>query len=132
FLQDIVGSCRRGYAMNVGFKVFARHARAEFQVHDHGQPDRPPLVTQAATAGVRAVLMGRLYYRAELRAALGPAATEPRNRAEESDAALALAVYRQHGLAGLERLEGDFALVVFDEGTRRLVAMRDPMGGYPI
>jgi asparagine synthase (glutamine-hydrolysing) len=121
--------------MNLGFTVFARHAEAEFQVRDHGQQDRPPLVTQAATAGVRAVravLMGRLYYRAELRIALDLAALEPGNHEEESDAALALAVYLARGLEGLDRLEGDFALVIFDKGARRLVAMRDPMGGYPI
>jgi asparagine synthase (glutamine-hydrolysing) len=128
--------------MNVGFTVFARHAEAEFRVRDHGQQDRPPLVTQAAAAGVRAVravravLMGRLYYRAELRVGLDLAVIEHDNRVsnheEESDAALALAVYLRRGLEGLEHLEGDFALLIFDEGARRLVAMRDPMGGYPI
>jgi asparagine synthase (glutamine-hydrolysing) len=118
--------------MNVGFTVFARHVEAEFQVHDHGQQNRPPLVTQAAAAGVRAVLMGRLYYRAKLRVGLGLAVLKPGNHDEESDAALALAVYLQRGPEGLEHLEGDFALLIFDEGARRLLAMRDPMGGYPI
>jgi asparagine synthase (glutamine-hydrolysing) len=45
---------------------------------------------------------------------------------------LALAVYRQRGLEGLERLEGDFALVIWDAAEQRLIGMRDPMGGYPI
>jgi len=121
--------------MNVGFTVFARPAEAEFRVRDHGQQGRPPLVTQAAAVGVRAVravLMGRLYYRAELRVALNLAALRLGDPEAESDAALALAVYLQRGLEGLEHLEGDFALMIFDEGARRLVAMRDPMGGYPI
>jgi asparagine synthase (glutamine-hydrolysing) len=118
--------------MNIGFTVFARQAEAEFQVRDHGKQDRPPLVTQAAAAGVRAVLMGRLYYRAELQVGPDLAGLVPGNRDEENDAALALAVYLQRGLEGLERLEGDFALMIFDEGARRLVIMRDPMGGYPI
>jgi asparagine synthase (glutamine-hydrolysing) len=114
-------------AMNVGFTVFARNGEAGFHLRDHGHADRPALVTQAEIAGMRLVLMGRLYYRADLRAGL-----ELRNPAEGSDAALALAVYRQHGLEGLERLEGDFALVIWDAGEQRLVGMRDPMGGYPI
>jgi asparagine synthase (glutamine-hydrolysing) len=122
--------------MTVGFTVSARHAEAEFRVRDHGQQDRPPLVTQAAAAGVRAVLMGRLYYRAELRVGLDLAVLRHDNRVgnreDENDAALALAIYLARGLEGLERLEGDFALVIWDEGARRLVAMRDPMGGYPI
>jgi len=116
--------------MTVGFTVLARRGEAEFHVRDHGHKDRPPLVMQAAIPGVRAVLMGRLYYRADLLAGL--ASAELRKRAEDSDAALALAVYRQRGLEGLERLEGDFALVIWDAGEQRLVAMRDPMGGYPI
>jgi asparagine synthase (glutamine-hydrolysing) len=116
--------------MNVGFTVRARHGEVEFQVRDHGHDDRPPLVTQAAIPGMRIVLMGRLYYRADLRAGL--AAAELPNPAEDSDAALALAVYRQRGLAGLERLEGDFALMIWDAGQQCLVGMRDPTGGYPI
>jgi asparagine synthase (glutamine-hydrolysing) len=118
--------------MTVGFAVFARDGAAELQLRDHGHADRPPLVTQATLPDLRAVLMGRLYYRADLRARLGLVAVGPHNPAGDNDAALALAVYRQHGLDGLERLEGDFALVIWDAGERRLVAMRDPMGGYPI
>ena len=116
--------------MSVGFTVFARHGEAEFHLRDHGLKDRPALVTQATVPGICAVLMGRLYYRADLRAGLPSA--ELRNPAEDSDAALALAVYRQRGLEGLERLEGDFALVIWDKGQQLLVGMRDPTGGYPI
>src|SRR5262249_39934367 len=139
FSQDLQKSQdpqNRCHAMNVGFTVVARQAEAEFRVRDHGHQDRPPLVTQAAAVGVRAVLMGRLYYRTELRGALDKvanlAALKSGDCNSECDAALALALYRQRGLEGLEQLEGDFALLVFDEGARRLVAMRDPMGGYPI
>jgi asparagine synthase (glutamine-hydrolysing) len=118
--------------MSVGFTVFARDGEAEFHLCDHGCEDRPALVTLAEIAGVRLVLMGRLYYRSDLRVGLDLAAPELRNRAQDCDAALALAVYRQRGLEGLECLEGDFALVIWDAGGQRLVAMRDPMGGYPI
>ena len=119
--------------MTVGFTVFVRDGEAVFRAQDHGQKDRPPLVTQAAIPGSHVALMGRLYYRADLRAGLNLAAAELRKPVEEDcDAALALAVYRQRGLEGLERLEGDFALVIWDAGEKRLVAVRDPMGGFPI
>jgi asparagine synthase (glutamine-hydrolysing) len=115
--------------MTVGFTVCIRGGETEFDVRDHGLADRPRLVTQATIAKVHAVLMGRLYYREELRAGLNLTALDANS---DNDAALALAVYRKRGLEGLERLEGDFALVVWDADAQRLVAMRDPMGGYPI
>ena len=49
-----------------------------------------------------------------------------------SEAALALSLYREFGPEGLEHLEGDFALVLWDAGASRLFGMRDPMGGYPL
>jgi len=118
--------------MTVGFTVFAGDGEAELRLHDHGYEDRPALVTEASVPGIRAVLMGRLYYRSDVRARLGLAAGRPGDPAGDNDAALALAAYRERGLEGLERLEGDFALVVWDADERRLVAMRDPMGSYPI
>src|SRR5882672_10159775 len=114
--------------MTVGFTVYIRGGEIEFDVRDHGLADRPRLVTQAAIADLHAVLMGRLYYREELCAGLNLAW----DANSDSDAALALAVYRKRGLEGLERLEGDFALAIWDESAQRLLAMRDPMGGYPI
>jgi asparagine synthase (glutamine-hydrolysing) len=117
--------------MTVGFSVFAGHGEAAFRVQDHVHKDRPALVTHAAVPGLLAVLMGRLYYRADLRASSGLAADWP-DPAEDNDAALALAVYRARGLNGLEQLEGDFSLVIWDACEQRLVAMRDPMGAYPI
>jgi hypothetical protein len=118
--------------MTVGFAVFARHGEAGFRVHDHGLKDRPALVTQAAIPGLLAVLMGRLHYRADLRAGVNWAPAELADSAEANDAARALAVYRERGLDGLEQLEGDFALVIWDAREQRLVAIRDPMGAYPI
>jgi asparagine synthase (glutamine-hydrolysing) len=118
--------------MTVGFSVFIQGGETEFDVRDHGLADRPRLVTQAAVPDVHAVLMGRLYYQEELCAGLNLMASEFNNANSDSDAALALAVYRKRGLEGLERLEGDFALVIWDAGAQRLLAMRDPVGGYPI
>jgi asparagine synthase (glutamine-hydrolysing) len=118
--------------MTVGFTVVARHGEAKLQLHDHSHENRPSLVMQAESPGLRIALMGRLYYHADLCAGLDLAPAGLSNRAAGSDAALALAVYRQRGLEGLERLEGDFALMIWDDGAQRLVGMRDPMGGYPL
>lgn len=49
-----------------------------------------------------------------------------------SDAALAQACYRIEGVEGLCRLEGDFALACYDRTTQQLMALRDPMGAYPL
>ena len=62
--------------MTVGFTIFARQGDVEFRLRNHGHKDRPALVTQAAIPGVRIALMGRLYYRADLRAGLDVAAPE--------------------------------------------------------
>ena len=72
-------------------------------------------------------LVGRLYYLDELRQVdpgLAPG--------EELGAAQALSVYSRAGLTGLQRLEGEFALVVWDGRRRRLFAHRDPFGSYPL
>jgi asparagine synthase (glutamine-hydrolysing) len=77
--------------------------------------------------------MGRLYYRHELLADLrSHVPSESLRACETNDAALALAVYRAGGSGSLERLEGDFALVICDTQRARLLGARDPMGGYPL
>ena len=114
--------------MPVGFAVVARDGRVEFRIFGRQRADRPALVASGEDGDSQAVLMGRLYYRHDLRSRAGAADTP----AQSSDAALALASYRKFGLAGVENLEGDFALAILDARERRLVASRDPMGGYPI
>jgi hypothetical protein len=115
--------------MHVGFMVAAHGGEVEFQLFGADRPGRPPLVQYTADGDCRAVLMGRLYYRQELLARWGQAGDGPE---PDDDASLALAAYRHEGLEGVERLEGDFALVIWDSSERRLIASRDVMGGYPI
>jgi asparagine synthase (glutamine-hydrolysing) len=43
-----------------------------------------------------------------------------------------LAIFREYGTAGLEKLEGEFALVIFDPNSHCLLALRDPLGNYPL
>jgi asparagine synthase (glutamine-hydrolysing) len=114
--------------MQVGFMVIAHDGQVEFQVFGSDRPGHPSLVSYAGEKDCQAVFMGRLYYRRDLRARLPEAVRQQ----PLDDAELALAVYRQLGLAGIEGLEGDFALVIHDGKQRRLIASREAMGGYPI
>jgi asparagine synthase (glutamine-hydrolysing) len=114
--------------MQVGFSVLNRGEEVEFRTFRPQGSEPSPLVTFARERGVVVALMGRLYYRDDLLARL-PARE---GRGDASDAALVLRAYRAQGLAGLARLEGDFALVIWDAPLRRLLACRDPMGGYPL
>ena len=95
-----------------------------------GDPDSAAsLVSLAETDGCQAILVGRLYYRDDVVARWG---SPPAAAGDSNDAALALWVYRCAGTEGLERLEGEFALIVVDREQHRIVAMRDPLGGYPV
>lgn len=113
----------------VGFAVSARGEQAVVHLSDNG---RPTLVTRAATQDIRVLLMGRLYYRAEIRARLDRTSAKLCDTEQDGDAALALAAYHTGGVEGLEHLEGEFALVIWDAEKRHLIAMRDPMGGFPL
>lgn len=119
--------------MQVGFSVIAQHHAIQFETSGPCRSDRPSQVAFFRTAKDAAILMGQLYYRDHLAASLTADISEDLARnCAANDAALVLAVYRQLGLNGLERLEGDFALVLWDAHQKRLVACRDPMGGYPL
>jgi asparagine synthase (glutamine-hydrolysing) len=119
--------------MNVGFSVVNRGRDVEFRRLGPCSGDQPPLVVSFHTPEHAAVLMGRLYYRRELLATLMPRLPAAQvHLCEANNAALALAAYQQSGLKGLECLEGDFALVIWDAAKDCLVGCRDPMGGYPL
>ena len=76
-----------------------------------------------AGGAVSLALDGRLVNRA----ALGG---DPAD--ERSDPALVLAAYLKHGEACFAKLRGIFAVVVWDERTRRLLLARDPLGVRPL
>jgi asparagine synthase (glutamine-hydrolysing) len=119
--------------MQAGFAVVSQDDDVQFQLFGPHDNTRPSLVSFFRTSDCAAVLMGRLYYRRELLADVISHRTEGCAEAcASNDAALALAAYRHGGLRGIERLEGDFALVIWDARERCLVGSRDPMGGYPL
>ena len=68
-----------------------------------------------------------LYFREDLRRALGVADNSARSAAE-----LILATYQRFGVEGFSRLEGDFAFVLWDGAGQRLVAARSFAGHRPL
>lgn len=121
--------------MKIGFTVISSGKNVEFQLFDPYGDGQPPLLLRFfQSLDYTVILIGRLYYRSELLADLA-AAARPHSwfkECESNDAALALATYRGYGLKGIERLEGDFALGIWDATAGRLIGARDPMGGYPL
>jgi len=96
-----------------------------WQIDGRG-PDSPRLAFDE-----RAVVAtdGSLYYLADLERLLNGAGQRAATR---SPAALILAAYRAWGRDAVHRLEGDFALVVWDRLERRVVAARDHGGSRPL
>jgi asparagine synthase (glutamine-hydrolysing) len=119
--------------MQVGFSVIGSERGAEFRVLGRDPGDPRSLVSFCRFADHAAILLGRLHYRHELLAELGPQLPEGLAReCQEQDAALALAVYRCRGRDGVAGLEGDFSVAVWDGREKCLLASRDPLGGYPL
>ncbi|MBE9189110.1 asparagine synthase [Gloeocapsopsis crepidinum LEGE 06123] len=119
--------------MRVGFDVFASEdGEIEFHVFSPHRDDaaRPALVTFARDyhSGNAAVLLGHLCYQDELLARLPQSAVQKCT----SDAAIALAAYCHLGDKGLEQLEGEFSLVVWDSSQQKLFALRDSLGCWPL
>src|SRR3954449_8190858 len=93
--------------------------------------DGPVATRLAVGRGGRFTLAldGELYNRAELRAdleALG------HDFSVGSDAEVVLAAFTEWGTDGLDRLDGAFALAVWDRDTRRMTLARDAFGVRPL
>ena len=71
----------------------------------------------------------RLDNRTELCSALG---IEPARAAALSDSAIAMAAVERWQEGAIERLYGDFALVLWDRDRARLLLARDPVGHKPL
>ncbi len=107
------GADRIGIALGAATHDWERGLRAGARVHAHGA------VTVAADA--------TLYHRADLRRALGLAP-----EGDSGDAELVARAWERWGLDAFARLEGDFAVVLWDAVALRLVAARSFAGHRPL
>ncbi len=117
--------------MRAGFEVILQTDRkAEFNLFPPQQSPKESLITfaQNSTTGMAVVLMGRIYYQDDLKNYFPEAFQHDLT----SDTALVLAIFSHYGSKGLEQLEGEFALVIFDPEKQCLFALRDPLGNYPL
>lgn len=86
-----------------------------------------PLVSADGTLVL--VMDGRVDNWEDLRRAVTEAGGRPRTRA---DSELVLAAFQLWGEDCLDRIEGDYALVIWDLRRRRAVAVRDRFGARPL
>lgn len=93
-----------------------------------GLLNRAPQPIVSACGELMLCLAGEFYHQERRRAALVAAGELV---ADAGDAALALAVYRREGTAGLAALEGAFTVAVWDGRERALVLVNDRFGLYP-
>lgn len=84
-----------------------------------------PLAIRASSAAH--LLFGelRLDNHDDLAEAIGTAGASP-------PGAIVLAVIERFGLAGIDRIEGEFSLALWDRGKRRLLLIRDAIGRRPL
>jgi asparagine synthase (glutamine-hydrolysing) len=119
--------------LTTGFTFVSCENMAEFRPYTQRRELAESLLSYAQDDSLSLLLMGRLYYRAShLQLLRGRVEASILERCQQSDAALAQALYRVFGIERLCGLEGDFSLACHDYVTNRLVALRDPMGGYPL
>ena len=111
--------------MAPAFQISAGPAGWKCHIFDSRQANG--LLAWAQVDDLFVALLGRLYYKNDLNAVPNIAGQPP-----ASDAELVARLYQTAGEAALTKLEGDFSLAVIDLARDRLLALRDPFGGYPI
>src|SRR5689334_19230557 len=115
--------------MEAGFAVTLREGSLQFDFLGEQSCADKSLITTAAAGTISAIAIGRIYYRADLERLTG---ARQGSLASLSEAELALRTYAHLGVQCFQHLEGDFALVICDREQRRLFALRDPIGGFPL
>jgi asparagine synthase (glutamine-hydrolysing) len=119
--------------LTTGFTLVAGPTLVEFEPYGELPEIAARLLSFAQDDSISVMLMGRLCYREEQLLRLrGRLEERTFDRCGRSDAALAQAIYRVGGIESLCRLEGDFVLACYDKATNRMLALRDPMGAYPL
>jgi asparagine synthase (glutamine-hydrolysing) len=104
----------------VGPNAILAHERLAIVDVTHGAQ---PLLNQAGTHAL--AVNGEIYNQRQLRPSDYPFQTE-------SDCEVILALYRDHDVHFLDKLNGMFAFVLYDADRRRYVIARDHMGIVPL
>ncbi len=114
-----------------GFElVLTPDNRVVFQMLDPaGAVSAPPISVAGTSQDVVVVVLGRLTDRPSLPAhVFNPASPTP-----PSDAELVLSLYRQGGGDNLPRyLDGEYSIAIADTRRRVMLAIRDPLGNWPL
>ncbi len=103
-----------------------RHARRTEQ--------GPVSLARDSATGSIAVCHGRLFYLNDFldyqgyKEGLEALTGEP----NPTTAQTVVAIVREFGASALRRLEGDYSIALWDARTRRLLGLRDPLGGGPL
>ncbi|NEU82314.1 asparagine synthase-related protein [Nostoc sp. UIC 10630] len=113
--------------MRTGFEVILE-ATGKPEFHLFSPANSLVTFAQDSATEMAVVLMGRIYYEDDLKTRFPEAFQQD----FASDAALALAIFQHYDAQGLEKLEGEFALLVFDPKRSCLFALRDPLGNFPL
>lgn len=101
----------------------ATTAELGVQIEGEERGARSQRTAQGRSCGV--LFDGVLYNRADLAASLGLPPKTP-------DATLLLSAYERWGVELTRHIKGIFAFVIWDGSQRRLLAVRDPLGSYPL
>jgi asparagine synthase (glutamine-hydrolysing) len=102
-------------------------AHRRLSIIDLSPEANQPLLNE--TGDIAIVVNGEIYDFAPLRAELESAGHRFRSR---SDSEVALHMYEEHGERFAERLDGMFAILVYDAKKRRVIAARDRSGKKPL
>ena len=121
------GALRPMHGNNVAEALSGLLVHARLSIIDLATGDQPMMLADAPLA---IVFNGEIYNYRELRSEL-ERARGIRFRTQ-SDTEVILQVYRQWGAAGFGRLNGIFALALYDGNQRELVLARDPIGVKPL
>ncbi|KAF2991190.1 asparagine synthase (glutamine-hydrolyzing) [Methylocystis sp. MJC1] len=118
------GPNERGIWVDPSGKVGLAHARLSIIGLGNG---RQPISSQDGS--VHLVVNGEFYDYEQIRDELVARGCVFRT---DSDSEIALHLYCEFGAAGLERLRGEFALVIYDANERHMIVMRDRFGIKPV
>ncbi|WP_153558219.1 asparagine synthase (glutamine-hydrolyzing) [Roseimaritima sediminicola] len=121
---DHRGPDERGSRLFTDLGLALGHTRLSLIGLDHGHQ---PIETHGGDYAV--TVNGELYGYKQLRTRM---ACENLTVDGKSDSAITLPLYLKHGLAMVEKLRGEFAIVLYDDREKRLILIRDRFGIKPL